>query len=57
MTKYNVFFAGHFEIDEATTPTEAKLIGQYILDDAFPDYDDLPYKSYSITDVKEIEED
>jgi hypothetical protein len=56
MTKYNVFFAGHFEI-EAPTPEEAETVGIQILQDAFPEYDNLPYKDWVITNVKEIEED
>jgi len=57
MTKYIATFTRHFEIDEADSPEEAKLIGQYILQDAFPDYDDAPYKDYSITSVTQIEEE
>ncbi len=55
MTKYDVFFAGHIEI-EAPTPNEAENLGWKILQDAFPEYDNLPYKDYIITSVRETEE-
>lgn len=52
--KYDVNFAGHIEI-EANNPTEAEQLGWQILRDAFPDYDDLPYKDYIVTSVMETE--
>lgn len=55
MTKYDVFFVGHIEI-EAPTPDEAENLGWKILQDAFPEYDNLPYKDYIITSVRETEE-
>jgi hypothetical protein len=52
--KFDVNFAGHIEI-EASTPEEAQELGWQILREAFPDYDNLPYKDYIVTSVRETE--